>query len=248
MEDIIAIIPARGGSKGVPGKNIKLLGGYPLIAYSIIAARLSQKIRRTIISTDSKEIAAIGKKYGAEVPFLRPAEISGDRSADIEFVLHAINWFNQNEGGAAKYYVHLRPTTPLREPKVVDQAIEEIERDPTATALRSGHPAPESPFKWFRRDAKGYFKGIIAEASNDTLNQPRQAFPEVYIPDGYVDVLKTEFIQKSGQLHGDKMIGFISPACVEVDSAEDFEFLEYELNIKKRVIADYLKQNFAEGI
>lgn len=246
MEEIIAIIPARGGSKGVPGKNIRLLGGYPLIAYSIIVARLSKRIRRTIISTDSKEIAAIGEEYGAEVPFLRPAEISGDKATDIEFVEHALDWFKQKEGVLPKYLVHLRPTTPLRDPVVIDEAIQEITGNPDSTSLRSGHLAPESPFKWFCKDKEGYFKGITAGISNDDLNRPRQAFTDVYIPDGYVDVLKTAYIEKSGKLHGEKMIGYVSPPCVEVDSMEDFESLEYELHRKKLVIFDHLKNKYGK--
>jgi len=241
---VYAIIPARGGSKGVPGKNIKLLGGYPLIAYSIIASKLSRNIERTIVSTDSKEIAEIAKRYGAEVPFLRPSEFAGDTSPDNEFVLHAINWFEENERKVPEYLVHLRPTTPFRVPAVVDSAVNEIKGWPEATSLRSGHPAAESPFKWFIKSKEGYFQGILSQYSNDYINRPRHLFPDVYIPDGYVDVLKTAFIQKSREIQGDKMIAFISPVCHEVDRAEDFEFLEWELEKKGGPLFDFLKKNF----
>lgn len=241
---IYGIIPARGGSKGVPGKNIRLLGGYPLIAYSIAVSRLVKGISRTIVSTDSPEIAVIAKKYGAEVPFLRPAELAGDKSQDIEFVLHAINWFQQYEQKIPDYLVHLRPTTPLRDPLIIDRAITEIMNNSDATSLRSGHPAAESPFKWFLRDSDGYFKGILPEYSNDQINAPRQFFPTVYIPDGYVDVLKISFIIESHSLLGNKMIGFVSPVCSEVDTIEDFEFLEFELTKKSNPVFEYLKANF----
>jgi len=241
---IYGIIPARSGSKGVPGKNIKLLGGYPLIAYTIAAAKMAKNISRTIVSTDSTEIASIAKKYGADVPFLRPAELSGDKSPDIDFVLHAINWFQQNEKKTPDYLVHLRPTTPLRNPVIIDKAIQEIRSCDEATSLRSGHPAAESPFKWFLRDEQGFFKGILPEYTNDFISAPRQLFPTVYIPDGYVDVLKTSFIMESGTLHGNKMIGFVSPVCTEVDTIEDFEFLEYELKNKSNLVYEYLNKNY----
>lgn len=242
--NIMAIIPARGGSKGVPGKNITFLGGYPLIAYSVIAAKMSKNISRVIVSTDSKEIASVAEKYGAEVPFFRPAELAGDKSQDIEFVLHAINWFKQHEEKAPDYLVHLRPTTPLRDPVVIDQAITEIISNSNATSLRSGHPAAESPFKWFLRNDKGYFTGILPEYSNEKINAPRQSFLDVYIPDGYIDVLKTSFITASGQMYGNNMIGFVSPVCVEVDSVKDFEFLEFELQNNNNPVLEYLKTNF----
>jgi len=241
---IYGIIPARSGSKGVPGKNIKLLGGYPLITYTIAAAKMAKNISRTIVSTDSMEIASIAKKYGAEVPFLRPVELSGDKSPDIDFVIHAINWLQQNEKKTPDYLVHLRPTTPLRNPIIIDKAIQEIRSCVEATSLRSGHPAAESPFKWFFRDEQGFFKGILPEYSNDFINAPRQLFPTVYIPDGYVDVLKTSFIMESGTLHGNKMIGFVSPVCAEVDRTEDFEFLEFELKKGNEPVFEYLKAHF----
>lgn len=242
--NIVAIIPARGGSKGVPRKNIALLGGYPLIAYSVAVAKLAKNISRIIVSTDSPEIASIAKKYGAEAPFLRPADLSGDRSLDLDFVLHAIDWFQQQEGKIPDYFIHLRPTTPLRDPVIINQAIKEIGDRVEATSLRSGHPAAESPFKWFMRDEQGYFKSLLSEYSNDQINAPRQSFPMAYIPDGYVDVLKTSFIREFHSLHGNKMIGFISPVCTEVDTIKDFEFLEYELKNNSNSVYEYLNANY----
>ncbi|HON56846.1 MAG TPA: acylneuraminate cytidylyltransferase family protein, partial [bacterium] len=109
---IYAIIPARGGSKGVPDKNIRLLKGYPVIAYSIVACKLSKKIDRIIVSTDSEKIAQISKKYGAEVPFLRPAEFATDISPDLGFMKHAVDWFEINEKNIPDFFIHIRPTTP----------------------------------------------------------------------------------------------------------------------------------------
>ena len=231
----------------MPKKNILPLIGYPLVAYSIAAAAISKQIERCIVSTDSEEIADTARRYGAEVPFLRPAEHAGDQSPDSAWVLHLIGWLEENEGRVPEFLVHLRPTTPLREPSVIDAAISEMKNRPGATSLRSAHPAPESPFKWFVRDESGYFKGILAGQSNEDINKPRQLFPDVYVPDGYVDILKTSFIRESGILHGEKMLGFISPQCHEVDTFEDFEFLQFEIERNGSFLYNYLKSNFPKG-
>src|SRR5207248_1516291 len=124
----------------------------PLIAYSIAVAKISSRIDRVVVSTDSEEIAEISRLYGAEVPFLRPQVFAGDVSPDREFVIHALEWFQHNEGAVPDYLVHLRPTTPLRDPKLVDDAILATISNSEATSMRSAHKAPESPFKWFTRN------------------------------------------------------------------------------------------------
>lgn len=247
-QSVYSIIPARGGSKGIPGKNIKLLGGYPLISYSVVASTLCENIDRTIVSTDSEEIAGIAVRYGAEAPFLRPKEFAKDDSPDLDFVLHAIRWFQDNEGEVPEYIVHLRPTTPLRDAAIIDAAIAEMRKRQEATSLRSGHPVSESIFKWFLRDESGYFKSIHPDYSNEYINKPRQSFPEVYIPDGYVDVIKTSFVIESQILHGEKMLGFISPVCHEVDTIKDFEYLEYELANQGSYLLDYMRKKYPVGV
>ncbi|TCL69971.1 N-acylneuraminate cytidylyltransferase [Hydrogenispora ethanolica] len=242
--NILAIIPARGGSKGVPGKNIRLLGGYPLIAFSIAAAKLANDITRVVVSTDSAEIAAIAQSYGAETPFLRPAELARDQSADLEFMRHALEWFQKHEAKIPDYLVHLRPTTPLREPQVIEAAINRLLNHPEASSLRSAHLAPESPWKWFRLDELGYFRSFGGNIDNEVLNNPRQAFSDAYIPDGYVDVVIPALILSSGRLHGEKMLAFVSPNCTEVDTVSDFELLQYQLEKNGSVLWDYLKENY----
>ncbi len=225
MNNVIAIIPARSGSKSVTDKNIKLLSGHPLIAYSIVAAKLSKEIKRVVVSTDSEEYAEIAKKYGAEVPFIRPEIYSKDSSTDRDFFIHAMNWFKDNENTVPEYWVQLRPTTPLRNPEKIDKAISMILSDDTATSLRSGHKAPESPLKWFiKRD--NYFKGLI---ENEEYNLPKQSFEDVYIPDGYVDIVKASFILNNKKIHGENIIAFESPVCTEIDSIQEFNYLEYQI-------------------
>lgn len=236
MSNIVAIIPARSGSKSVTSKNIKNLSGHPLIAYSIAAAKLSKKIDRIIVSTDSEEYAEIAKNYGAEAPFIRPDEFSTDKSTDRDFLIHAMQWFLDHETIFPEYWVHLRPTTPLREAKVIDIAINKIISDHEATSLRSAHKAPESPLKWFVKD-NGYFMGII---ENEDFNLPKESFEQVYIPDGYVDILKSSFVMNNEMTHGNKMIGFESPTCTEVDSQEEFEYIQYIIEKSGSNLLDYL--------
>jgi N-acylneuraminate cytidylyltransferase len=232
MNDIVAIIPARSGSKSLKDKNIKLLSGHPLLAYSIQAAKLSKKIERVIVSTDSEEYAEVARKYGAEVPFIRPSEHSTDTSLDRDFLVHAMKWFQKNEGGVPEYWVHLRPTTPLREPETIDAAINMILNQKSSTSLRSGHKAPESPLKWFvKRDR--FFKGL---QEDEQYNLPKESFEDVYIPNGYVDVLKSSFILENEKIHGENMLCFVSPVCTEVDSIEEFDIIEYQINKYKTTL------------
>ena len=128
MTFTVALIPARSGSKGIKNKNILKLNGFPLLAFSIRAALLSKEIDRVIVSTDSKNYKKMALKFGAEVPFLRPKNISGDKSNDYDFVKHALDWFSAEEGIIPSYIVQLRPTTPLRDPKLIDNAIRKFKK------------------------------------------------------------------------------------------------------------------------
>ena len=229
LEKIYAIIPAWSGSKGVPKKNIRLLGGHPLIAYSIVAARRCRHIDRVIVSTDSPEIADISGAYGAEAPFLRPAELARDSSTDVEFIRHALDWFQDHEHLQPELLVHLRPTTPLRESALIDSAIDLIASHDEATSLRSAHQVAEPPEKMFRVE-DGFLTGLFPDDPRpDYHNLPRQAFPPAYHPNGYVDVVKTDFVRRSNSVHGPRILGFVTPFSVEVDTEEDFDYLEYRI-------------------
>ena len=209
-----------------------------------MASILSEKIDRVIVSTDSEEIADTARKYGAEVPFMRPSQYASDSSGDIEFVEHFITKMSELEGSIPEYMVHIRPTTPLREVGIMDEAIEACMSNKECCSLRSAHKASESPFKWFIKNAEGYFGAMSGNISNEDLNGGRQGFPDVYIPDGYVDVLKTEFILENGILHGDKMLAFESPMCYEVDTLNDLELIRYMVNKDGSQLYDYLKRNY----
>ena len=241
MKEVAAIIPARSGSKSIKDKNLSLLGDYPLLAYSIAAAKLTPGIQRVIVSTDSFHYAKLAKKYGAEIPFLRPKELSMDNSTDYDFMSHAISWFDQYSDQTPKYWVHLRPTTPLRDPSIITDALSVFQSRDDATSLRSGHLSPESPFKWLRKNKDGFLTSIIGDDTNlDKYNGPRQSFPDVLIPNGYVDILKSSLIRDKKLLHGDKVLAFETAFCNELDAIEELELLHFQLQNKDYLLTEYL--------
>ncbi|MDR1913179.1 MAG: Gfo/Idh/MocA family oxidoreductase [Clostridiales bacterium] len=240
---VYAIIPARSGSKGVPGKNVKLLDGYPLIAFSIATARLTPSIDRIIVTTDSVEYAQIARQFNADTPFLRPAEISNDSATDFEFMAHAINWLYDNGEEIPEYWVHLRPTCPLRETSDVERAVKLFKGNKDANSLRSAHRTNYMPYKWFRVK-NGYFLPIIHNMTLDEANNPRHDFPITYEPDGYVDVLRTEFIVQNDLLHGTKMLALESPDSVDIDLKEDFEKLTHLIKSSDSPPYRYLKSKY----
>ena len=136
-QKILALVTARSGSKSVKNKNIRLINGKPMIAYSIGHAQKSKYINRIIVSTDSEEYAAIARDFGAETPFIRPAEYATDTSLDVDVFRHALTWLKENEGYEPDIVVHLRPTDPVRNVDDMDKMIEMMINDPTVDAIRS---------------------------------------------------------------------------------------------------------------
>lgn len=240
MDDLVAIIPARSGSKGVIDKNIKLLGEHPLIAYSIAAAFLAG-IEEVVVSTDSQKYAEIAKSYGAKVPFIRDVKISTDTSSDFEFMHHCMSWYSQNSDFCPEYFMHLRPTTPLREASVLVEAISVIRSRSDIDSLRSAHEVSESPFKWFLKGEDNLFTGLRADLTPEKVNEPRQNFPKMYNPNGYVDIVRSSHVLNSNNLHGTKMYVFETPSCNEIDTIEDFKYIEYQLKDQKFNLFEYFK-------
>jgi N-acylneuraminate cytidylyltransferase len=230
MSNIVALIPARAGSKGVPHKNIRPLGGRTLIEWSIKACLKSSLIDRVIVSTDSAEYAELAINLGADAPFLRPPEISADRSTDYDFIVHALDWLSTN-GGEPQHLVHIRPTTPYRDPALVDEAIKAFRDEPRATALRSVHEMSESAYKTLEIAPTGQLKRLGSDITAlDAANNVRQQFPTTYQANGYVDVLSSRFIRRNYLIHGDWVMPFITPAVIEVDTIDDFVHLEFLLD------------------
>jgi len=220
---IVCCIPARGGSKGVPNKNGRMLCGQPLLAYPIVDSIRVKEIQATYVSTDSQALAEIALQYGAEVPFLRPAELAKDTSLDIDWALHFLDWYEERYSILPDYIVHLRTTTPFRKIELISEAIEKIKQNPDATSLISVEEAGE-PFKSFLFPKGETYLKPLFELENHLL--PRQNFPSVYTPNGYVDILKTSRVIK-GDFHGDKIIPFIVPKVPEIDTLADWDYAEW---------------------
>jgi CMP-N,N'-diacetyllegionaminic acid synthase len=228
MPNIMAVIPARSGSKGVVDKNIRSLAGKPLISYSIACAKLSKHIKRIVVSTDSQSYADVAQYYGAEIPYLRPKAISSDTSTDYDFVRHLLEWLDSNEHVLPDFLVHLRPTTPLRDPALIDAAIEQIILNRNSTALRSVHEMSETAYKTFEIE-NIYLRSVFTGNSDiEAANQARQTFKKTYHANGYVDIIRVSYVLQNAKLHGDNVLAFVTPLVVEVDTADDFEFLEFQ--------------------
>jgi N-acylneuraminate cytidylyltransferase len=182
-----------------------------------------------LVSTDSQQYAELAIKLGAEVPFLRPSDIAGDRSTDYDFVIHALDWFAAH-GAEPELLVHIRPTTPYREPALIDDAISAFRVEPRATSLRSVHEMSESAYKTFEIASAGQLKRLGTDSTAlDAANNARQQFPATYQANGYVDVLSSRFVRRHGLIHGDWVLPFVTPPVVEVDTEEDFVHLEFLL-------------------
>ena len=223
---VFALVTARSGSKGVPDKNIKNISGHSLLDWSIKSSLKAQSISQVYLSTDSEEYANIGKDSGALVPFLRPKELASDTANDLDVIKHFLSLIDEKPDAL----VHIRPTTPLRDPSILDKAIEMFfSKKDKLTSLRSVHEMSESAYKSFEVDDKGFLSTIGSIESGDKANLPRQAFPKTYAANGYVDVLDPNYILRENKLHGEKILAFQTPVVTEVDSIEDLEYLEWQV-------------------
>ena len=213
---ILGLIPARKGSKRIPNKNILKIGDQPLIAYTIKCAGHSEYINRIIVSTDSKEIASIAQAYKAEVPFLRPAEISKSDSTELEFLDHTIDWLQENESYIPDLIVLLYPTSPFRKPESIDRAVEKIIEHPEADSLRSITKCSEHPYKmWTVKN--GYINPFIASKDNDSHTLSYQLLPEVYIQNASIYITKYSTIKKLRSPTGKIIIPFIMDESESID-------------------------------
>ena len=220
MTDFVSIIPARSGSRGIKNKNIQEIDKHPLFAYSIAASKLLGI--DPFFSTDSRSYADIALKYGAKVPFLRPKKISKNDSSDYEFISHFIDYLKLSKNNA-KYIIHLRPTTPFRNISVLKNAIKLFKLKNNCTSLRSAHLASESFEKWFFKDKYSFFKPVNKELDAEKISLPRQNFKPVFIPNGYIDIVKVNYIIKNKIAYGKKMLVFETPQVIEVDTKYDLE-------------------------
>lgn len=232
---VLSLIPARGGSKGIPKKNIRVLGGKPLIHYSIQVSLSSPLIERTLVSTEDREIADIARKCGAEVPFLRPVEFALDTTPDRPVFLHALDWLKEQENYIPDFILHLRPTCPFRTANDIENVLN-IWSETGCDSIRSVSlvDAISHPY-WAYIEEDGYGKKFIndPEIRKKYQGKGRQALPPVYRAHGLVDGYAPYSIYNSANMLGDKMILYKVPDAVDIDSEEDFEYAEFLLDRNK---------------
>ena len=229
---ILAIIPGRGGSKGLPGKNIKPLSGKPLIGWSIEQAKASHYIDEIFVSTDSPEIAAVAESFGVKVPFLRPSELATDTSPSSAFVLHTINYY-RSKGHEFDYILLLEPTSPLRKKGDIDNCISLLKED-TISVVSLGEVHTEHPFivKTIKNNKINPF---IEDAKKVTQ---RQELSKAYFPYGVSYLVKTSYFEKEKLFYSELSIPYFIERWqnYEVDDIYDFLCIETILNYKKNDI------------
>lgn len=224
--EVLALIPARGGSKSVPRKNVLPIGGKPLIAYTIEHALSCRSITRTIVSTDDDEIADVASGHGAEVPFRRPAEFATDEATDLDVFRHALLWFRER-GYVPELVMHLRATTPIRRVELLDRAVELMLQYPEADALRSVSLSDQTPYKMWRIEGPYLRPVITIPGLHDAHSMPRQSLPEAYWQNGYVDIIRPRTVLSLGSMCGETVIPFVvEPEGPDLDYPDQIPELE----------------------
>ncbi len=224
--EVLAVIPARGGSKGIPRKNIRDFAGYPLIAYSIAAATQSKLVTRTIVSTDDEEIAAVARQYGAETPFLRPAEFAQDNTTDLPVFQHVLSWLKEHEGYIPDVVVQLRPTSPVRPLTCVDDAVNLLLSHPDADSVRGVVEADQCPYKmWLIDSSSGTMSPLIGvEGIPEAYNAPRQKLPKAFWQIGHIDAIRPRAIVEQNSMSGKVIMPLIMDPrfTVDLDNLRDW--------------------------
>ena len=230
---MLAIIPARGGSKGLPGKNIKLLGGIPLIAHTILAAKKSELISRIVVSTDSEKIKQIALKHGAEVPYKRPKKLASDQSMVMDAYIHMLEFISDKSENPVESFIALLPTVPFREASDIDNAINLFYKK-TADSVISVTKS-RIPIDWHRVINKdGKLKSYLPEF---TAINNRQTSECTYLPNGAIYVFNSKKLSSERQYYFENTYPYIMPVerSIDIDSEFDFEFAEYIYNKKNHV-------------
>lgn len=226
---VLALIPARGGSKGIPGKNLKRICGRSLVEWSIFHAQQSSLVDRVMVSTDSEEIREIALHAGAEVPFLRPSELAGDTVLDYPVFEHALHWLKENELAVPEIVVHLRPTAPYRCNGWIDAAISTLTSNPDVDAVRSVSEVTQHPYRVFELDAYGMLIPIMRDRHPAPALLRRQELPTMYFYNCVVDVTRASTIFDKKSMTGDRLAPWIMSTddVVDIDTPKDLAFAEW---------------------
>ncbi|MBU0701059.1 acylneuraminate cytidylyltransferase family protein [bacterium] len=230
---VCAIIPARGGSKGIPRKNIVSLAGKPLLAYSIEHAHASNYIERVIVSTDDDEIAQVASSWSAEVPFIRPAELAGDEVLDLPVFEHSLTWLRDHENYIPEIVVHLRPTSPLRKASHIDEAIEMLIANFKADSVRSVSVPSQHPYRMFAADEDGFLYPLLKTKYKEPYLLRRQELPLVYWYNCIIDVTRYRTIFDKNSMTGDYILPYImdSKFVVDIDGPDDLLVAEVKIKL-----------------
>lgn len=229
---ILCIIPARSGSKGIPHKNIKLLNNKPLIAYSIQQALSSKYKMKIVVSTDSQEYADIAIKYGAQVPCLRPKNISQDNSTDYEFISHMVNYLKESENYYPDFILQLRPTQPLRKVSDIDKSLDLFTKNyQKYDSLRTVVENDKTPYKMYSIQNNNLKPLLNLKNVKEPFNMGRQYLPKTYLHNGYIDILKPELL-KNGLISGSNIYPYVMDKndTYDIDTIEDWIKVEKYLN------------------
>lgn len=232
---MLALIPARGGSKGIPRKNLASLGGRPLIAWTIDCARRARGVERVVVTTDCAEIAAAARAAGAEAPFLRPAALARDATPGIDPLLHALDWLAYHENYRPGWVLNLQPTSPLRAPADVEAACE-LAQKPGVTSVVSVTPSPAHPYWCKRIEGDGRLVDFHADAPDATR---RQELPEAYLLNGAIYLARREALVRERSFYTERTFALVMPRerSVDVDTPFDLELAEWLLAREQARIA-----------
>ena len=229
---IVAIVPARGGSKSIPRKNLRPFAGHPLISYSIAAGLQAQSVDRVIVSTEDAEIADVARAYGAEVPFVRPKDLAADETTDLPVFQHALAWLAEHEAYFPELVVQLRPTSPIRPRDLVDRAVSLLATHPEADSVRGVVPSGQNPHKMWRISKGERLEPLLrVKGIPEPYNAPRQALPPTYWQTGHIDVVRRATIVDGGSMSGKVILPVLLDAAytVDIDTLRDWERAEWLL-------------------
>lgn len=224
MSDLLFLVPARGGSKGVPKKNVASVGGRPMIAWSIDAALRADHGGRVVVSTDSEEIASVARTFKAEVPFIRPAELATDEASSLDMALHTLEWFARIDNYRPDYLMLLQPTSPLRQPCDIDGAIALAMRH-DADAVVSVSPTSIHPYLTKTLDADGMLRNFM---NTPAASSRRQEMPAAYVLNGAIFLIKPATLALARTWYPKKTYGYVMPPerGLDVDSPWDLKIAD----------------------
>ena len=227
--EVLVIVPARGGSKSIPRKNIKLFASHPLLSYSIAAGVQAELVNRVIVSTDDEEIATVARQSGAEVPFIRPVELAQDHTPDLPVFKHALNWLQVEQSYTPDVVVQLRPTSPVRPRGCVDRAITLLLDTPEADSVRGVVPSGQNPYKMWRLMEGGGMRPLMDGEFKEPYNMPRQQLPDTYWQTGHIDAIRVSTIQSKNSMSGEKIFPLVvdSSYSVDIDTSRDWVRAEW---------------------